>query len=110
MQWFWESLYKRDLDLLVISTPDLQPCRLYNTLGVGEDLIPGVTVEGVGVMVPGAEYNIIYEQPQDSNNIMTKQLEGTSGSVTGLELGPIAEVGDGQGNYDERESGFCQAL
>ena len=69
---------------------------------VGDDPIPGVTVEGVGVMVPGAEYNNIYEQPQDSRNIMTQQLDGTSGSERGRELGPIAEVGEGQGYYDEK--------
>ena len=34
--------------------------------------------------------------------MMTQQLDGTSGSETGPELGPIAEVGEGQGYYDEK--------
>ena len=105
-----ETQERRKISPIVISTSEVQPCRLYNTLGVGEDLMPGVKVEGVEVMVPGAEYNNIYEQPKDSRNIMTQQLDGTSGSETGPELGPIAEVGEGQGYYDERESSFCQAL
>ena len=92
-----------------VSGTDILTCLLDNTLGVGANQIPGVTVEGMGVVVPGAE-NAIYEQPQATDKVMTQQLDGTSGSMTGPELGPIAEVGEGQGYYDERESGFCQAL
>ena len=90
------------MSAVVFSTTEVQPCRLFNNLRVGDDPIPGVTVEGVGMMVPGAKCNNICEQPQDSRIMMTQQLNGTSGSVARPELGLIAEVGEGQG-YDDRK-------
>ena len=87
---------------VVSSETEVQPCGLSNYLRVGDETIPGVTIEGVGVMVPGTKCNNIYEQPQDSRILMTQQMNGTSGSVAGTELGLIAEVGEGQGK-DNRE-------
>ena len=55
--------------------------------------VPGVTLEGEGVMVPGNIDINIHEQPQDSRLLLKQANESTRGSTTGTELGLTAEVG-----------------
>ena len=68
---------------------------------MGDDPIRGVTVEGVGMVVPGAE-NVIHERSQATENVMTQQMDGTSGLQTEPELGSIADVGDSKDSFDEK--------
>ena len=88
----------------VSSETEVQLGILSNYLRVGDETIPGVTTEGVGVMVPRINSNNIYEQPQDPRILMTQYVDGTSGSTTGTELGLIAEVMKGsRKSYRERK-------
>ena len=105
-----ETQERRKMSPVVFSKTEVQPCRLFNTLRVGDDPIPGVTVEGVGVMVPGAKYNNICEQPQDSRIMMTQQLDGSVVQKQDRSLDSLLRLGRVKDIMTKRESSFCQAL
>ena len=86
----WETQRSRISPVDISGTDELS-CSLDNTLGVGAEQFPGVTVEGVGVVVPG----VINERSQASKKVMTQHLDGTKGLEKGSELGSVAaEVED----------------
>ena len=94
---------------MIFSEPDVHTGSFSNYLRAGDVTIPGVALEGVGVMVPKTDdINInIYEQPQDSRQVKKQVTDGTRGSTTGTELGLTAEVGRVRDQLTERESSFA---
>ena len=64
------------------------PLQLSNYLRAGEEQIPGITTEGVGVMVPARSNYNITEQAQDPGGIllMTQFMDGTRVSAARTEL------------------------
>ena len=69
----------------------LDPFQLSNYLRVGEETLPGVTTEGVGVMVPAkSNYNITERAQDPGGTLMTQFMDGTRDSAarTELELRP----------------------
>ena len=57
----------------------LDPFQLSNYLRVGEETLPGVTTEGVGVMVPArSNYNITERAQDPGGTLMTQFMDGTS--------------------------------
>ena len=65
----------------------LDPFQLSNYLRVGEETLPGVTTEGVGVMVPAkSNYNITERAQDPGGTLMTQFMDGTRVSAARTEL------------------------
>ena len=104
-----ETQSREKISPVVFSEPEVHTGSFSNYLRAGDVTIPGVALEGVGVMVPETDdINInIYEQPQDSRQVKKRVTDGTRGSTTGTELGLTAEVGRVRDQLTERESSFA---
>ena len=88
-----ETQSREKISPVVFSEPEVHTGSFSNYLRVGDMTVPGVTLEGEGVMVPGNIDINIHEQPQDSRLLLKQANESTRGSTTGTELGLTAEVG-----------------
>ena len=88
-----ETQSREKISPVVFSEPEVHTGSFSNYLRVGDMTVPGVTLEGEDVMVPGNIDINIHEQPQDSRLLLKQANESTRGSTTGTELGLTAEVG-----------------
>ena len=100
MGWIREDTHRARNTSVDIS--NINTYLLDNTLGVGDILCPGVTVEGEGEgVVP--EIDLINERSQASNG-MTQYLDGTRALENGFEPGSLTAEVDMNENLGESES------